>query len=65
MYRSNIRLSVCPIDRQQQRLPTGLLLSVLSGRSIDIAVDVGSVTLTADVEGSTQTSVNTSLNLAN
>ena len=35
MKRSSVRLSVCPIDQQQQRWPAGLLLSALRARDID------------------------------
>jgi len=62
------RLSVCPINRQQHRRPAGLLLSKLKAEDIDRQLAVGavlqvtalnrkagSVTLTADGGGSTQT----------
>jgi len=59
--------SVCPVDRQQQRRAVGLLLSAPRAEiSIDSggrasagagrsAANAGSVTLTADGGGSTQT----------
>ena len=32
--RESVRLSVCPIDRQRQRRPAGLLLSSIYGQEI-------------------------------
>jgi len=62
------RPSVCPINRQQHRRPGGLLLSKLKAEDIDrqlavgavlqvtaLSSKAGSVTLTADRGGSTQT----------
>jgi len=65
------RPSVCPIDRQQQRQPAGLLLSAMPAEDTDrqlqarcrrrtagapaLSSNAGSVTLTADGGGSTQT----------
>jgi len=63
----SVSLSVCPIDRQQQRRPAGLLLNALWAGYIDRALqapccssqrsaaNAGSVTLTADEGGWTQT----------
>jgi len=35
LYGGGVRQFVCPIDRQQQRRPTGLLLSALRSENID------------------------------